>query len=154
MTDSSGGMFWFSALSDAPLAWVQHRLRVFLRLFGPHHEGNLTYMVDSPQFAPDAQRAAWQETLHTPLRAGLDRYKAWGGASAGVFLLLALFAYAAGRSRQREHDVLPVCLLLSALLYTAALLPLTPSAELRYLAWPLWACALAAVLAFAPAVRR
>jgi hypothetical protein len=141
---------WWRGVLEQPLDWLQHRWRVFGRLFGPHTEGDLVHMVDSPRFAPDAPRAAWQEALHTPWRAVVERYKALGGASAGVFLLAALAVFALGRRGQGAPDPLAGCLVLSALLYVAALFPLTPSAELRYLAWPLWACAVAAVVAWAP----
>ena len=141
---------WSRSVIEQPLDWLQHRTRVFLRLFGPHQEKDLVYMVDSPQFAPEAPRAAWQEVLHTPWRGAVERYKAIGGASAGLFLRAALAIWALGRRGQGDADPLAGCLVLSALLYTAALFPLTPSAELRYLTWPLWACAVAAVVAWMP----
>lgn len=141
---------WGRSVVEYPLAWLQHRTRVFLRLFGPHRDDDLVYMVDSPQFVPEARRASWQEALHTPWRGVVERYKAIGGASAGLFLLAALAIWALGRRGQSERDPLADCLVASTALYVVALFPLTPSAELRYLTWPLWACAVAAVLAWAP----
>ncbi|MEZ5546115.1 MAG: hypothetical protein R3F10_13145 [Lysobacteraceae bacterium] len=169
---------WGRALLEHPSDWIRHRLRVFLRLFGPHHENDLMHMVDSPRFAPDAARARWQETLHGKARRVLEHFKLWGGAAAGLFLLAALALWTLGacaaedcpragrfsprtllprrllgRDRQPEPDVLPACLLFSAVIHTGALLPLAPSAELRYLAWPLWACAVAAAITWRPKAR-
>jgi len=126
--------------------YARHRLQLMLRLVGRHHHADLVDMVDSPHFAPEAGRTAWQERWHSGLRGGIETLKAWGAASVWPALFLALFWLLAVRRRPEPIAPLPACLVLSALLYAGSLVLVAPSAELRYLAWPLWAALVAMAL--------
>jgi hypothetical protein len=145
---------WVAAVRADPQGWLAHRWTVFRRLFGAHRNGDLRYMVDSPEFlagsAPEGMRGAWHGAFRRIIEAG-KRYGLFSPAPS-LLISLGLFAFA----RRREAGMAPSlqwALLASAMVYLLALFPLTPSAEQRYLAWPMFACVLAAALALARAAQ-
>jgi hypothetical protein len=139
---------WIQAVLSDPQHWLAHRWTVFHRLFGPHWHGDLVEMVDSPVFLESGGRALWRSRLHELARLAME-----SGKRAGVFapwpgFLLSIALLVASRLRGRgAAPRLQAALVVSALAYIAALFPLTPSAEQRYLVWPLWALIVAAALA-------
>jgi hypothetical protein len=141
---------WWRAVRDDPLGWAAHRWTVFRRLFGAHRGSDLRYMVDSPEFLAGAEPQGWRAALHQSFRHMIESGKRWGLFAPGAGMLLGLGVFAHGRrSGSGSAPGLQYALLASALLYVAALFPLTPSAEQRYLAWPLFALTAAALLASA-----
>lgn len=143
---------WWQAVRDDPLGWAAHRWTVFRRLFGAHRGSDLRYMVDSPEFLAGAEPQGWRASLHQSFRQLIEAGKRLGLFAPAVGMLLALGVYGLGRRRgPGGAPCLQYALLASALLYVAALWPLTPSAEQRYLAWPMLALIIAALLASARA---
>ena len=141
---------WWEGVRDDPLGWAAHRWTVFRRLFGAHRGGDLRYMVDSPEFLAGAEPRGWRAALHQTFRQLIDAGKRWGLFSPAAGMLFAVGVFALGRRRGPGlAPGLQYALLASALLYVAALWPLTPSAEQRYLAWPMFALITAALLASA-----
>jgi len=139
---------WLDAIVDNPLGWLEHRSTVFVRLFGAHKEDDLVYMVDSPRFLHPEARVGWQIGMHDQVRVIVEKGKDLGLFSPWISFLIALCAIVAGwRQGFGRTAALQVALLVSTALYLSMLLPLTPSAEQRYLLWPLLALVLAGVMA-------
>lgn len=141
---------WADAVRVDPGGWLAHRWTVFRRLFGAHRQGDLQHMVDSPEFLAGEAPAGWRGALHQRVRQAIEAAKRWGLLAPAPALLLGAALFVAGRrGGAGRAPELQWALLASALVYLLALFPLTPSAEQRYLAWPLWAVLAAAALALA-----
>ena len=139
---------WLHAVRGSPLAWMEHRWTVFHRLFGPHTRDDLVYMVDSPRFLEPDIRSPWRAELHAVVRLPLEWARDLGLFAPWPGFVIALGVFMVGRRQgPGVSAALQVALLASATLYVATLLPLTPSAEQRYLLWPLLAVIMAAALA-------
>ncbi|MCK7594298.1 hypothetical protein [Pseudomarimonas salicorniae] len=139
---------WVGAVAGDPAGWLAHRWTVFRRLFGAHRQGDLRYMVDSPEFFEASAPQGWRASLHQSARGLIERGKQLGVFAPGPAWLLGLLMLVL--AKLRGPGLLPAlqwALLVSALAYVLALFALTPSAEQRYLAWPLWATLCAAALA-------
>lgn len=146
---------WFAAVLASPRDWLAHRARVTRGLLGTHRGDDLVRMVDVPSFPPEARRAPWQDALHAHWRGIATSLHARGLATAGLPLLVGsiLLAVAALRG-WRRFDATSQALLASALLYALPFTVVAPSAELRYLAWPMWAWLAAGLMALAATRRR
>jgi hypothetical protein len=144
---------WAGAVARYPGAYLRHRLRAFGLLVGAHRdpiqgvayfELRLPFRDNPPlpqPLVPDAQRAFYRlAALLAPT---------WVFAGLPYLLLAAL----AGAIAWRRHGVrarVAVAICASALLYALSFLPLAPSADLRYLTWPIVAGPLALAFALSP----
>jgi hypothetical protein len=141
---------WANAVWRYPGAYLRHRLRTFGLLVGTHRDPvhGIAYFNlrlpfrDNPPLpqplAPGAQTALYR------LAATLAPTWVFAGLP---YLLLAALAGAIGWRRDGVAARIAVAISASALLYALAFFPLAPSADLRYLTWPIVAGPLA--LAFA-----
>lgn len=143
---------WADAVAKNPGVWAQHRIGLMLRMLGSYRTDDLVHMVDSPRFLPDANRTALQTRLHQQWRGLVDWLKQQGFASPWLSIVLLAFFLVWRYLKQEAYDEVIVCLVLSAMAYGGGLLLLAPSAELRYLAWPIWAVLFAVM--FGASVRK
>lgn len=130
---------WATAVREHPASWLAHRMRVAGMLLGPHLRADLVHMVDSPSFLPGYALHGWRQAWHAEVRVAIETGKRIGLASAWPALMLGIGLLLIAWWRGRRTDALTACLFVSAALYGGSLIVLAPSAELRYLAWPLWA---------------
>ncbi len=144
---------WRSTIANHPGAWIGHRLRTFWLLVGPHRGEvqGVAYYVDRQQYRdnpalPDALAPEMQQSLY---RLAARLAPGWP-ASALPWLLAHLIGFVlAWRRRTTACGTIAVAIPASALLYAAGFLVLAPSAELRYLTWPIVSAPLALALALA-----
>jgi hypothetical protein len=148
---------WANAIGRYPGAYLRHRLRVLGLLVGAHgapvhgiayFDLRLPFRDNPPlpqPLAPGAQAALYRvaEMLApTWVFAGLP------------YLMLAVLAGAIAARRRGVPARMAMAISASALLYALSFFPLAPSADLRYLTWPIVAGPLALAFALMPAVRR
>ena len=127
-------------------AWWSHRWRLFRGLLGPHTAPQLEPLADSPALTtydsnPPLTRAFPEG--HERYRRFVESMRGWLYAP-GLYLLAGLLAalLSLRRSTSRKTgDIRHIrwVLLGSAWLYTLPYLVLAPSAETRYLLWPVLA---------------
>jgi hypothetical protein len=148
---------WANAVWHYPVAYLRHRLHVFGLLIGAHRDPvhGIAYFElrlpfrDNPPLpaplVPGAQAALYR------LAAALAPTWVFAGLP---YLLLAALAGAIGSRRRDDSARIAVAISASALLYALAFFPLAPSADLRYLTWPIVAGPLALAFALLPEVHR
>ena len=130
---------WAEAVSNRPAAYLAHRWRLTLALFGtkprdwPHE---LVYVDNELAFANNppiaANRSAWHATAIRVAEALRDT----PALAPWPYLLLGLAAVAvAWRRRAHANAQAALAVLASGLAYAAPLPLIAPSAELRYLGW-------------------
>jgi hypothetical protein len=146
-----------SAVWHYPVAYLRHRLHVLDLLIGAHRDPvhGIAYFElrlpfrDNPPLpaplVPGAQAALYR------LAAALAPTWVFAGLP---YLLLAALAGAIGSRRRDDSARIAVAISASALLYALAFFPLAPSADLRYLTWPIVAGPLALAFALLPEVHR
>lgn len=138
---------WLSLWTDHPVEYLWHRARLTALLFGWRQDlvpdgllvqPGVLQLGDNPPVAPrePAAQAAWNRFIarlaNTPVFAFWPH-------------LLVAAVVALASVRRRHHPLLwPV--LVSAVLYVLPLPVIAPSAEWRYLIWPVFAAPLAVVL--------
>jgi hypothetical protein len=149
---------WLDAARQYPVAYVEHRMRTFWLLVGPHDaspHGVVFFELrmpfrDNPPFPPPLAPRA-QAALYRYADAAQGNWT----FAALPYLLLAAGAGLVGRARRsRVGGSVAVTVSASALLYALTFLPLAPSADLRYLTWPIVAGPLALAFALLPQARR
>lgn len=134
--------------------WWQHRWRMFRGLLGPHVGPDLAGLVDSPGFHQYADNPTLERsfpTLYAPYRKSIDYVRDSILFAPGLYLLLGLAGAIAGglwrwciRPEFSDHwRTLLAALLSSAWIYTLPYFFIAPSAETRYLMWPVLASWLA-----------
>ena len=144
---------WWSVATSHPGAWFAHRMRTFWMLVGPHRgeaQGVAFYVDrhryrDNPEL-PSAIAPEWQASLY---RLATRLVPGWPASALPWLALHAACGVLAWRRRATATGRVAVALASSALLYAAGFLVLAPSAELRYLTWPIVSAPLALVLALA-----
>jgi hypothetical protein len=143
---------WWNAVSRHPGAYLEHRVRTMALLTGRHGgaSGGISYYVgrttirDNPPL-PEAWFPTAQKRLYD-LFAALGR--SWLFAGLPYLLIHLIVIPIAWRRRTPTAD-LALAVSTSALFYSASFFVLAPSAELRYLTWPIVAAPLALVLLIA-----
>jgi hypothetical protein len=142
---------WIEAVVRHPGAYARHRLRTFRLLVGPHRgpTQGVPYFVsrtryrDNPPLPP-----AIDQRLQDRFYALASALRASWMFAALPYLMLSLVALIVGwRRRHQPIPTLAAAFAAGALLYAAALLPLAPAADLRYLTWPIVAGPLMLALA-------
>jgi hypothetical protein len=142
---------WIEAMIHHPAAYLRHRLRTFRLLVGLHRgpTQGVAYFVsrmryrDNPPIPP-----AIDQRLQDRFYASASALRASWIFSALPYLMLSLVAVIVGwRHRREPLPRLAAAFAAGALLYAAALLPLAPAADLRYLTWPIVAGPLMLALA-------
>lgn len=123
--------------------WWQHRARLMVGLLGPHHGPHLEGLADHPAreaVAGVAPLADAYPALHARYRQVVEALRPGWWYAPGLYLLLGTLA-AALHARGRRPGVPghAAVLMLSAWIYTLAYAPLAPSAETRYVLWPVLA---------------
>lgn len=140
---------WLAAWRDSPAAMAGHRLRLAGLLFGLAPRARPVGLVLSPAMV-QPRRGPPAVLPDNALRERVTRAFAWLAGtpvfSLWPYLLLAVLATALRRSAAP----LAATLLASAALFCAPLLLAAPSAEFRYLLWPVFACLVVAALPGAP----
>lgn len=135
-------MAWRRILTE-PSYW-QHRFRLARLLLGSHQNPELRGLAESPSVAtldgnpalpdfPGAAHAVFRNLIDLVFRSGLS-------AAALYLLLPAMLAVWRWRHLDPHLRSAVAALLGSAFCYAAPLLLIAPSAELRYLLWPVLAC--------------
>lgn len=144
---------WWNAVSRYPGVYLEHRVRTMALLTGRHGgaSGGISYYVgratyrDNPPL-PEAWFPSAQKRLYD-LFAALGRSWLFAGLP---YLMIHLIVIPIAWRRQRSPATdLALAVSTSALLYSASFFVLAPSAELRYLTWPIVAAPLALVLLIA-----
>jgi hypothetical protein len=144
-------MAWGRAVGQHPLAYLAHRARTASLLFGrqsrvpvgmPYFQGRWSFADNPPLPEP------WLASAQQQLYRLADRLTSTWLFSALPFVLVELIALMlAWRRRPDPHAALAIGIASSALVYAASFLVLAPSAELRYLTWPIMAAVPAIALA-------
>lgn len=164
---------WMQAIARDPVTYARHRFFVFTKMLGPKRDAAVDGGADDPihvQFRdnptlafanPDVLRRAqmWVSWL---------RPQWWASPLAWIVATSACVGCALWRSRRRAFNHLRpelppsrwswmlgdsrffsvACVWLSGLLYLVPLLVIAPTADLRYVLWPVLASVAAACLAF------
>jgi hypothetical protein len=138
---------WLSTIAERPAEYIAHRARTIRLMTGRHAEepyGAAYYVArhqyrDNPPL-PKALAPQWQSSIY----AIVHRLHPSWLFSALPYLAVHTLCLALGwRWRYRFDAALATSLSASALLYSASFLILAPSAEMRYLTWPIISSALA-----------
>lgn len=149
---------WFDAVRAHPGAYLAHRARLAGYLFGfdpsglPDHlvvDYTITALADNPPLAAadHAVMRGWRAVVAALVDTPLFSFWPWA-------LLLAGVAATAFDPRRSPPHPLLAPLLGSAVLLLLPLLVAAPGADLRFLLWPLFAAALAVMLARDPRIGR
>ncbi len=141
---------WLRVLPST--AYWRHRMRVMTALWGPHNTTELRALAESPSITPYGDNPTLPEPAsrgHAAFRKLMDLGTDWGLFAPGLYAALALVVLLA-RWRRLDHDARATILALiaSAACYALPLLVIAPSAETRYLLWPvlaLWCAMLRAL---------
>ncbi|HEX7328686.1 MAG TPA: hypothetical protein VF428_09135 [Casimicrobiaceae bacterium] len=142
---------WLAAVADHPYAYAAHRLRTLWLLIGPHrgpvqgvayYEARVAFRDNPPLPQPLAPRAQ-----HRVYAIAAVLKPTWWFAGA-TYLAASLLALAMAK-RRRASGRVAIAVGASAIVYTLPLVLLAPSAELRYLTWPIVAGPLALLFALA-----
>lgn len=144
---------WFAAIAANPTGYLAHRLAVSAALFGTHRrewprelvfvDAQVPYR-DNPPVTPNTGE------LHRMLMQAAEMLRDTPIFAAWPYLLIGLVAAPiAWRRRAQPPASTALVMLASAAMYTLPLVLLAPSADLRYLLWPVVAAVTGAVLAFA-----
>ncbi|WP_139224845.1 hypothetical protein [Dokdonella immobilis] len=144
---------WWKAIADHPFAYLSHRGRTASLLFGrqsgqaPH--GIAYYQARTDYRDNPPLPAAWFANAQGRLYRLADQLSStWLFSALPLVLLNAGAFWLAWRRRGGAEGAFAAGISASALLYAASFLPLAPSAELRYLTWPIIAALPAVVFAF------
>ena len=147
---------WMTAIAQHPRAYLVHRWRVALGLFGskqPDWPRELVYFPGSTQYRDNPAVAVNANALHTFFLKLFDSGRSSLALAAWPYLLLAFAAAVlAWRHRAGAHGQAALAVIASGLLYALPLPLIAPSVELRYLAWTCAAAVLGAMLALAARV--
>ena len=142
---------WIEAIVHHPGAYLRHRLRTFWLLVGPHRGATqgVAYFVSRTRYRDDPPLPpAIDQRLQDCFYASASALRASWMFAALPYLMLSLVALIVGLRHRREPiPRLAAAFSAGALLYAAALLPLAPAADLRYLTWPIVASPLMLALA-------
>lgn len=145
---------WWSALREHPREYLAHRLRTTQLVFGRHDgaTAGLAYYTDRSSYRDNPPLP---EILFPRAHQGLldlaARLRPTWIFSAWPYLLAHLVVLIlAWRGRQDPRAALVLGVTSSALVYAASFIILAPSAELRFVTWPIVSATLAIVLWFAP----
>jgi hypothetical protein len=148
-------MAWGRAAAQHPLAYLAHRARTASLLFGrqskapvgmPYFEARMGFRDNPP--LPEPWLASAQQQLY---RLADQLTSTWLFSALPFVLVEALSLLLAWRRRTDPHAALAIGIASSALVYAASFVVLAPSAELRYLTWPIIAAVPA--IAFALSAR-
>jgi len=149
---------WIALLTEPH--WWRHRLRLFLGLLGPHSTPALSKLADNPELRAYADNPPLERRFagaHSAYRSLIEAMRTAGLLAPGLYLLLGLGAgIVLWIRRLRVAATLPqgigigpiMALLGSAWMYTVPYFVLAPSAESRYLVWPVAASWLAFLIVF------
>lgn len=140
---------WLGVL-DQP-AWWAHRWRMFRGLLGSHRAPELQGLVDDPSLTPYADNPALQPAApaaHFGYRKLVNSLRGSPLYAPGWYLLLGMVAMVFWWRRAVPGRTTGLILLASAWVYTLPYFLLAPSAETRYVLWPVlasWLVLLASV---------
>lgn len=145
------GKAWWAAVADHPVAYLAHRAQTATLLFGkqsgaphgmPYIQARMRYLDNPP--LPEPWLAQAQQRLY---RLANRLTRTWLFSALPYVVINAIALMLAWRKRREMQAAIAVATSCSALIYAASFLLLAPSAELRYLTWPIVAAVPA--LAFA-----
>jgi hypothetical protein len=144
---------WWKAVSTNPGAYLEHRARTMALLTGRHggNPGGIGYYVGRATYRDNPPLPeAWFPEAHKGVYAvfaALNRSWLFAGLPYLVIHMWVIpFAW---RGRRHLAADLALGISASALFYAASFFVLAPSAELRYLTWPIVAAPLALILLIA-----
>jgi hypothetical protein len=149
---------WLASIRSHPSAYLHHRMRTFALLVGrhtgpvqatPYFELRIQYM-DNPPLPQPAGRQ-WQATFY---RMASELKSSWLFAGLPYVLLASCALVLGWMHRRSRNGAIALAISSSALLYAAAFIPLAPSADLRYLTWPIVAAPLSLAFALSRSRRR
>lgn len=145
---------WWTGLRNHPGDYVAHRSRTTALLFGRHDDktAGLAYYIDRFEFRDNpALPAIWNPSAHQRLLDVAGRLRPTWMFSASPYLLghLAVLILA-WRRRHDPRSAIVLGVTSSSLAYAASFIILSPSAELRFLTWPIVAAPLVILLWLAP----
>jgi hypothetical protein len=132
---------WIEAVLRHPVAYARHRMRTFWLLVGPHRgpKQGVTYFVSRTRYEDNPPLpAALDQKLQDRFYAFASMLRPSWIFAALPYLILIFVALVVGwKRRDQPIPRLGAAFAGGALLYAAALLPLAPAADLRYLTWPI-----------------
>ena len=151
---------WTQAVAQNPLAYLQHRSHVFLKMLGPKRGVERDGSADDPghvQFRDNPRLEFANPSALRVARLWVDWLKPQWWASPLVWIscstIFLVWRIARRRSHREQKSLLyagmapSACLWLSGMMYLLPLYMLTPTSDLRYALWPTVACVCAALLA-------
>ena len=143
---------WFRLPIEAPVAYFRHRISVTASLFGtqPADKPEALFMVpevvayrDNPAIALNAT------TANTRLVSLMRQWRSsWLAAPASYLALGVIALVVCVRRAPSQARAIVTAQIASGFAYAAALPLIAPSAEWRYLFWPMFAATLGFVLAW------
>jgi hypothetical protein len=143
---------WIKAIFDHPRAYLAHRWRVTLALFGSKRREwprELLYFDGEYQYGENPPIEPNTSTPHAWLMQAFDAVRDTVVFAAWPYAVLALIALAvAWRRRGEQQAQAALAVICSGLLYALPLPLISPSAELRYLGWTCLSAVIGAALAF------
>jgi len=143
---------WLAAIRDHPRAWLEHRAKVALEVFGRYRKDKpvyLAYVVEAPPFRDNPPVVLNHTSAHRLAIAWYDRAIGWWIYAPATWIVLAVACLPlAWRRRETPAGRCALALAASGLLYVAPLPLIAPSAELRYSGWLFAAASLALVALF------
>lgn len=148
--DAAVDAAWLGLWTDHTGAYLAHRVRLTWLLAGMDRAVRPSHQVVQPGIVPlldNPAVAAREPALQRGWSAAIDRLVRTPVFSLAPYLL-AIVVLALLPARRRHPLTWPVAL--SALLYLAPLPLVAPSAEWRYLAWPVFVAPLLLALYLAP----
>ena len=145
---------WLSGVREHPQEYLAHRLRTMALLLGRHDEktaGLAYYPTRSGYRDNPALPDSWNPLAHQGLVDLAGRLRSTWLFSALPYLLAHLtLLILAWRRRHDPRAAIVLGVTSSSLAYAASFVILAPSAELRFMTWPIVAAPLAIVLWLAP----
>jgi hypothetical protein len=140
---------WWSAVSENPGGYLYHRALIFAQLVGLQRAVTAPYW--EPGFASSPPEYRVEENAGTKVLTGYFGFFRRPFTQTFFFrgvvwlALCGFFLYKAVKRRLRGDWELVFVLSISAMLFTFAYFPTTPSTEFRYLFWPAIASALVVI---------
>ncbi len=127
---------WRTGVSNNKLSYLKHRTRVFAQLIGFTRQTvtlpywDLRFAANTPEYRSEPN------LLNNILTKYFSLFRKWGPFNCFIWLSFSLFfIYKSVRRKLIGEWQVVLFLSLSAILYTAAYFPTTPSTEFRYILW-------------------
>ncbi len=132
------GAAWRSAIMNNPFAWLRHRLRLTVALFGRHPADWPRELIYSPieyQYRDNPAVIVNDTSLRRLLLRAAECLRSTSALAAWPYLLVGLAALPLAWRKRWGDRIFVAVMLASAWSYALPLVFIAPAAETRYLGW-------------------